>query len=65
MSEDLSDPRHVYNVRAQMAADGAERDMARAIEREVDPQPRDTPVGMVLRALRDEGCLICASLNPR
>lgn len=54
MSEDLSDPRHVYNVRAQMAADGAERDMARAIEREVDPQPRDTPVGMVLRALRDE-----------
>lgn len=46
------DPMHIYNVRAQHAADAAERDMLRAIEREVDPQPRNTPVGMVLRAVR-------------
>lgn len=53
MPEELRDPRHIYNVRAQRAADEAERDMSRSIEREVDPQPRSTPVGMVLRALRD------------
>lgn len=49
---DESDPRHIYNVRAQHAADTAERDMLRAIEREVDPQPRTTPVGIALRAAR-------------
>jgi hypothetical protein len=54
MSEDSSDPMHIHNVRAGHAADGAERDMLRAIGREVDPQPRSTPVGLVLRALRDD-----------
>lgn len=39
MDEIPSDPRHIYNVRARRAADEAEREMLRAIEREIDPKP--------------------------
>lgn len=52
MTEDLDDPRHIYNVRARRAVDQAERDMLRALDRELDPSPRRTPVGMVMRALQ-------------
>lgn len=49
-TEDLSDPRHIYNVRARRAADTAERDMLRAIQREIDGPPQ-TVMGMIRRAL--------------
>lgn len=44
------DPMHIDNVRARRAADSAERDMYRAIAREIDGAPV-TPVGMLRRAL--------------
>lgn len=45
-----SDPMHIDNVRARRAADGAERDMYRAIAREIDGPPA-TPMGLIRRAL--------------
>ena len=54
MDKNLDDPMHIYNVRAQMAVDQAEREMRRAIDREIDPRPERTHVGNMLRALRDD-----------
>lgn len=49
--EDFEDPMHINNVRARCAADEAEREMYREIDRELDPRPERTPVGMLMRAL--------------
>lgn len=51
MSEQPSDPRHINNVRARRAADEAEREMYRAVEREIDPQPRVGILDVIKRAL--------------
>jgi hypothetical protein len=46
--EDFDDPRHIYQARAYRAAKDAERDLFR----EIESKPENTPVGMMLRALR-------------
>jgi hypothetical protein len=44
---------HIDNVRARRAADGAERDMYREIQREIDGPPPPGIVTLVKRALTD------------
>ena len=52
--ETPKDPIHIYNVRARLAADQAERDMLRKIDREIDPRTERTPFGILKRALESE-----------
>ena len=47
------DPMHIDNVRAQRAADEAERDMYRGIAREIDGPPPPGIGTLLKRALRD------------
>lgn len=54
MTDPTTDPRHIYNARASHAAREAERDMYRAIEREVDPQPPNRIMDIIARALGDD-----------
>lgn len=48
-----ADPMHIYNVRARRAADQAERDMHRALAREIDGPPQ-TVMTMLRKALEGE-----------
>lgn len=52
--EDLSDPRHINNVRARRAVDEAERVMYREIAREVDGPPAPGIFTLLKRALAEE-----------
>lgn len=52
--EDVSDPRHVNNVRARRAAESAEREMYREIEREIDGPPAPGIFTLIKRALESE-----------
>lgn len=43
-----TDPMHIYNVRARLAVNQVERDMHRALAREIDGKPRT-----IMTALRE------------
>lgn len=49
-----NDPMHIDNVRARRAADGAERDMFKAIAREIDGPPAPSIVTLLKRALASD-----------
>ena len=49
------DPMHIDNVRARLAADGAERDMYRELQRDIDGPPPPGIVALIKRALTDTG----------
>jgi hypothetical protein len=48
------DPMHIDNMRARRAADTAERDMYRAIAREIDGPPQPGIFTLLKRALSTE-----------